>query len=1148
MIACAVDRVAFVSCAIVRYVAFACQCDCFAISHLRVCKVLRVSLLLIACPFRDICGAVARLGVPSCYQPEGGISDSSSEDEEEAARDAIPLRPLVPELQRDSLHRWFEMRATWDLLTRPDGLSVRALRNLFVRAHGPPTNMWFTVMVDSGWFEFFEPTRVPLAPLIRPSIGAVLTCLERVPHVWILDCTRPRPLGNPCPIGVDQGVSVVCDACNALMMEGGAAADLPLRIADGYAAPSADAQRDAALADAASYVARGGDVHLRCSPSCEARRRRDPNAPCHIFGVAAAILHRARQRRSRVKAVSFPSSVHASVYEPSKLASMASSAPQQFVSFSRMHVRRAVPPLDMHLHDVRARPSSQLRAAVEQAPRQVVAAERGVDLIPSSAFVGAATRPRVAAVEAPTPFSHRRLEPSTAGELLVMPFPLCNMPTVAPREDPPPADQPYLVAYDINEIIRRKAVRQLQQWARRADRSIVLAQRGDARAARAARPDDLRLSWHRNTREAFRGVRMDLTVYPFRSLQPSRWPDRPPSADVDIRRFRREFRAHAGFGDRQLRGLISHGEYCGEPSHPISFYAAPHGSAYVHVEQWLRQTRGERERGWGRANFLRSGGFSHWPQRCCPTSMVERKGSWRLCHDLSWPHPDMVEGVMSPNAEDAPIMIVTFVRVTHLGRAIAIMMLAGLPVKVWKFDLSKAYKRLGQQRASHWRRTTWSDQGSQTLDRVPFGGADGPSFFTRHSNFIIFVIRREIEYADQCYPPRDARVVAYQLARLAAACAAGAEDLRAWMALAFVMCFIDDFGAASADDLLFRVDGSAVLDAQHRQRTRSWLHYEVATSVVFRLGHVLELDDPTKATRPSSQMVLIGVELLVSSLEIALDSEKRVAYVEALLLWLSKPIIPVARLTSLAFKMLVVCESYPTGRQWLNPIFRALRGARSHPIVLAAEGDVECALRRFLSVLQSDARLAVPMAARESFPFADVEALLVYFGDASGEEQFPVVGAPSHVPGTGAWCVRGNKLFCFWDVFSPDEVAALSINALELVTMVWAEAVFSAAQPKVSHVLAFTDNTSSEWAARRETPHSLALQLLVEYRSAFLQRASLYVRSGRVTSADNRWADMLSRQRVAEVLAEAVALGLEPVRLHIPAPLRDLSWLLLRVA
>ena len=195
------------------------------------------------------------------------------------------------------------------------------------------------------------------------------------------------------------------------------------------------------------------------------------------------------------------------------------------------------------------------------------------------------------------------------------------------------------------------------------------------------------------------------------------------------------------------------------------------------------------------------------------------------------------------------------------------------------------------------------------------------------------------------------------------------------------------------------------------------------------------------------------------------------------------------------------------------------------------------------------------MAARESFPFSDVEALLVYFSDASGDDSYLTLHAPDsspdHLPkqspGFGFWAVRGKKLLYSWGLFTPEEARALSINALELITMLWAEITLSPAQPHVSHVLAFTDNTAGEWTARKETPQALAMQLLAERRAEFLRRSSLFVRVGRVASADNRWADMFSRQRADEVLAEAVALGLTCERLHIPERARDLSWLIARM-
>ena len=180
--------------------------------------------------------------------------------------------------------------------------------------------MWFSIIVDSGWFELFAPTRLPLAPLVLEAEGAIFTCLERVAHVRIVDCTRPGPLGNPFPVGDDQGVAVVCAACDELMLSGGAAAATPLRIDESYLPDTADARRVALLCDLASYVAQGGGIHLRCSASCAARRRRDPDALCHIFGIAVAIRARVKLALARPAAL-FPASLAESSYHPSQLAS-----------------------------------------------------------------------------------------------------------------------------------------------------------------------------------------------------------------------------------------------------------------------------------------------------------------------------------------------------------------------------------------------------------------------------------------------------------------------------------------------------------------------------------------------------------------------------------------------------------------------------------------------------------------------------------------------------------------------------------------------------------------------------------------------------------------------------------------------------------
>jgi hypothetical protein len=120
---------------------------------------------------------------------------------------------------------------------------------------------------------------------------------------------------------------------------------------------------------------------------------------------------------------------------------------------------------------------------------------------------------------------------------------------------------------------------------------------------------------------------------------------------------------------------------------------------------------------------------------------------------------------------------------------------------------------------------------------------------------------------------------------------------------------------------------------------------------------------------------------------------------------------------------------------------------------------------------------------------------------------------------------------------------SLSINVFEFIASLWAEVAFSRLCPSASHLLSFTDNTADEWSMIRETPHAASMQLVSEKRAAFLRRSGLFARAGRVPSAGNMWADELSRQLVAKVLAEAAALGLTPVLVPVPPDMADLPAL-----
>ena len=260
--------------------------------------------------------------------------------------------------------------------------------------------------------------------------------------------------------------------------------------------------------------------------------------------------------------------------------------------------------------------------------------------------------------------------------------------------------------------------------------------------------------------------------------------------------------------------------------------------------------------------------------------MAERHSSWRLCHDMSWPPDDPV--IQSPNDADFFVMVVVFCSLDHLAFVAAIFSAAGVEYKFIKFDLTKAYKRTGQQRAERWRRTTWSDKRSQSLDRVCFGQRDGPEVFSRQSTMMVFIMRRELAFMCDCYPPRDPSVIAFVRLRMHLAAQAGAADVRAWSALAFVMAMIDDFGAAIVDDLLFRCDGSPVLDSSGEQRRRASMGLEVCLSVVYRIGHSVQQDDPLKFALPCDRMLLLGSYLDREDEVISFDDDRRDRNREAL--------------------------------------------------------------------------------------------------------------------------------------------------------------------------------------------------------------------------------------------------------------------------
>lgn len=810
-------------------------------------------------------------------------------------------------------------------------------------------------------------------------------------------------------------------------------------------------------------------------------------------------------------------------------------APGSIAGWSGMRVRRLWPE---DPPPAPCRPVGRLAAALECF--KIRAADRMVDRAADPQHHAGAASVPVGAWDMPrAPFSHRLLDRRSDAEALFSPYPVTNIPPTTVDDVVPPPAPPALVAYELSDVITHRAVAQVASFYRRWKRVLLLRGKGDERAAAKARPPALKLEWSSCTKAPFKGVPMDLCSYPFRPLQSSAWPHEPPNTSLSIRSFRQAFRDHPDTPHKRLKGLVSHGNPRGAACEKIVFLDGPHGSSLSHLETWGDQLDQEVSRGWSSTGHPKALGLTSWPQRCQPTSMVERNGSWRLCHDMSWPLPGAVQGVTSPNEAEVDVRHARFHAFSDLADGASCMLTSGAPVKLVKADLSKAYKQNGQQSATMWARSCLGRHGvSQTIGRVCFGQNDGPELFSGQTDCHCFWIRRELDYAGACYPPLCSLVLAYQHARRVAARALGG-DPELWAALYMLIAMIDDFGASLFDDPLFRIDGSAVRLPDGSQRTRAHLYFSIIKATPRRLGYGL---DPGKLQGPCSLMLFLGAEIDLVQEVRELDSFKRKKYLDRLVMLMGQVSFSVADLLRMAFRLIVVAMVRPLARQWLHSFFRACRG-RAPPSLLTWDGlvDVKGDAERFVELLSGSNRIVSPLSFRASFrPVGP--SILVKYEDASGGAMPGEIA--DHVPGYGSWAVRGTTLFYVAGLWSPEEVAQLHITILESCISYMSLPVYVRAIDGITHVLEFTDNTGGEWLARRETPHAPMLQRIAAVRARWLEEQGVFVTTARVSSKDNTWADDLSRQKVSKVLSEAAALGLRPVELMIAPEWRDLSWLL----
>ena len=141
--------------------------------------------------FVFLTGIGTSLPYPSWLRAGGGISDTSSSEEETSI--AIPPPwPLCPLIGIN-----VEVHATWDLLVRPDGISVLKLWKSFKKLHGPPSMRWFNMLEDCPYFNLFVPHRNPLQDFHSSVTGEVFWDTYRHTNCQTIRCCAPFPLANP---------------------------------------------------------------------------------------------------------------------------------------------------------------------------------------------------------------------------------------------------------------------------------------------------------------------------------------------------------------------------------------------------------------------------------------------------------------------------------------------------------------------------------------------------------------------------------------------------------------------------------------------------------------------------------------------------------------------------------------------------------------------------------------------------------------------------------------------------------------------------------------------------------------------------------------------------------------------------------------
>ena len=772
--------------------------------------------------------------------------------------------------------------------------------------------------------------------------------------------------------------------------------------------------------------------------------------------------------------------------------------------------------------------------------------------------------------------SLRRNEPELASTLQREPLPATN---VAPDTEwfDPPADTSPPGPLSTDQLIPEQVQRRLREHRRKVQEVYKRANGPEGwRYAKGLRPDPLHFSEEEALLPAGRGWswhrRPDGLWYP---LTRSRWPEDPPESDLDVPAILRAAQADPAtfgtsdkrFSDRYILASMAHG-YEAPDLERATVIAYPHVGALKEMSGLRKCILKDRKQD---EDPLRLPWQQHgsdlpevWPMRADPVNVVMRNGKARMTIDKSI---QLVARFVSYNdAVSLPTYDpVEMVRVGQLSRSIAILLTAGVGVRIWSFDLEAYFRRTGKQRADWWKSGLLLPDGYAFDKRIQFGQKEAPNLTSRQSNFLTWAIRRQLWLFDRRYPPTDPTLLAWRLLRSVLAQTEASDSPQCLVSvLSFIMTYVDDVGAASVDDLLFEQDGTPVYGAWCATREafepcgvdhpsavhirRPDAHYWTALRTIESFGHT---SAEGKGVSPRLQMDLLGVHIDVAAQQQRLTELKARTYGDAASGVLSSPAMASGSLkvdyntfNSLVHKLLHASSTVVLGRQHLHHCLAARHvdnRLRGNAVILHHAQRTE--LEWWLLQFQDPTRHCLPLASRCVFPLAGDEGTVVAYSDAARE-----IAQPS-TSGFGAWTVLDDTFYYLHGLWSIFELNTYSINVLELAAESMGTFAFIAQAKalgrRVSHSIDFVDNTAAEYSADRGKPSSARMRSLVQQRFDALDTAHVFSAVDRITSKDNEWADALSRgdQRAADVVRFARAAGLSVHRLYPTAQWRDLSHL-----